>query len=276
MKLQQFTTFLGQWGWLILLGTAVAAGTAYVTSQNMTPVYAATATWLIDEPVKSETAVTFDQSLAQTYAVMAASRPVLAETIDRLDLPFSEEQLRWMVTAVVPDNTQIISIRVEDSDPGRTAMIANTIGEVLAEQSAARDSQRFAEPLANWQQQIDTSSAAIKELEGQLAATDVTNRSQLESDLAAAQRRYDDAFAQLNALLTQQAGESVMIMPFETAQAVTTPIRPRTAVATTWAAATGALAVLGMAIIVGRIRKEEMELVDTAVTTPPLPLVSND
>lgn len=277
MKGQQILMFLRQWGWLIVLGTAVAGGTAYLITQNMTPVYAATATWLIDEPAKSEAAqATADGSLAQTYAALALTRPVLAETIERLALPFNEEQLRTRVTAVAPANTQLITIGVEDSDPGRAANIANTIGNVLADQNAVRDRQRYAEPLANWQQQIDTSSAEIETLQTQLAAADVTNRSQIESNLAAAQGRYDHAFTEFNSLLTQQAGESILLTPAETAQTPVTPIRPRTAVATLWAAAAGALAALIVTGFANRFGDENQVSTTATMPSPPLTMTSND
>lgn len=268
MKLQQVKSFLWQWGWLILLGTAVAASTAYLTSQTIPPTYEATAVWLVDEPAKSDTAAANESSAAQTYAALVRTRPVLAETIDRLDLPFAEEQLGRMVTAVAPANTAIINIRIEGTDPGRAALIANTMGEVLADQTAARESERFAAPIANWQQQIDDSSAAIAGLQSQLTADDVTNRPQLESNLAETQARYDDAFAQLNDLLTQQAAETTIITPAESARASTMPIRPRTAVATLGAALAGALAALAAALLVGRANSEE-EGMGTAVTQSP-------
>jgi uncharacterized protein involved in exopolysaccharide biosynthesis len=198
----------------------------------------------------------------------------LAETIERLDLPFAEEQLQAMVTAVTPPNTSLITIRVADSDPGRAALIANTIGEVLADQTASRESERFAAPIANWQQQIDDSSAAIEELHSQLAAADVTNRPQLESNLAETQARYDAAISQLNDLLTQQAAETIIITPAESARAVATPVRPRTAVATIWAAAAGALAALAVAGLMAK--RAEQDGMVTAVMPSQQPASSND
>ncbi|MCB9422912.1 MAG: hypothetical protein H6667_24140 [Ardenticatenaceae bacterium] len=275
MRLQHITPFLRQCGWLILLGTAVAAITAYITSQNMTPVYEASATWLIDEPAKTEASVTAGQTLAQTYVIAAVSQPVLAETAERLDLPIDEEQLRGMVTAVVLPNTQLITINVEDSSPERAAAIANAIGQALADQSVARDSQRFAEPLANWQQQIDKSSAEIATLQSQLATADATNRSQLETDLAAAQAVYDNAFAQFNDLLTQQAGESVILSALETAEAPDTPIRPRTTAAVLLSAAAGGLAALIVAGIASRTGNVNQAQISSTVASP-LTMTSND
>lgn len=277
MKLQQVMTFLRHWGWLILLGTAVAGGTAFIININMTPVYQASATWLVDEPAKNESApVTAGANVAKTYATLLLTEPVLAETIIRLELPLLVEQLAARVTAVSPDNYQLITIQAEAGSPEQAAQIANTLGEVLAEQTAVRDSQRFAEPLANWQQQIDASSAAIADLETRLAAADVADPDQLASSLAEAQARYDTAFAEYNALLTQQAQESVSVLPVEPARLIPVPIRPQTTTATIWAAAAGALVtlmVIGTAIGLGFT--EEAEVV-TAVATAPIPLTNNE
>ncbi|MEJ2748581.1 MAG: hypothetical protein P8183_11845 [Anaerolineae bacterium] len=278
MKLQRVTSFLWQWGWLILLGTAVAGGTAFLINHNMTPVYQAAATWLIDEPTPGEatTPVPAGTNVAMTYATLLLTEPVLAETIARLDLPVTVEQLKAQVTAVSPDNYQLLAIQVEAGSPEQAAQIANTLGTVLADQTDARSSQRFAAPLTNWQQQIDDSSAAIAELEKQLAADDVPNRTQLEANLAEAQARYDAAFAEYNALLVEQARESVALMPVEPAQPTAVPVRPRTTMATIWAAAAGALASVLIIGAAGWLGFTTDEMVVTAVSPAPVPLTSND
>ena len=278
MKLQQVMAFLRQWGWLILLGTAVAGSTAFLINQNTTPVYQAAATWLIDEPAKHESQqpTAADYNPARTYAAILPTQPVVAETIDRLDLPLTTAQLQARITAVSPDNYQLITIRVEDTDPQQAARIAATLGEVLADQTASRDAQRFAEPLANWQQQIAAHTAEIARIEAELAADDGTNAAQLESQLTAAEALYNTAFEQFNGLLAAAAQESIAFLPIEPAQTAPQPLRPRTAAATIWAATAGALASL---FIVGFARRagwaaERSET--TAVNPTPAPLISSE
>ena len=49
MELRQYFTIILRWLWLIVLGTVLAGGTAYVVSKNTTPIYRATTILLISQ-----------------------------------------------------------------------------------------------------------------------------------------------------------------------------------------------------------------------------------
>jgi capsular polysaccharide biosynthesis protein len=154
MEIKRYLALFWRWAWLVVLGTVVAGGTAFLISNNTTPVYQATSHLLIDEAPGSAggndySVVLLEQRLAQTYVEIINTRPVREETIERLALPVTPDQLAEMVSVSALPETQIITISVEDIDRQRAATIANTIGEVFIAQNQARENLRYAEPIIN-------------------------------------------------------------------------------------------------------------------------------
>ncbi|MCZ7667067.1 MAG: hypothetical protein M5U34_07525 [Chloroflexi bacterium] len=105
-----------------------------------------------------------EQRLAQTYVEILNTDPVLAETIEVLDLPYTPGQLKGKITVSAPQDTQIINISVEDTDPQRAALIANTLGDVFITQNQARENLRFAGPIENWEARLQKLGDEIEDL----------------------------------------------------------------------------------------------------------------
>jgi len=72
MELRQYLSIVLKWLWLIVLGTLLAGGAAYVVSKNTIPVYQASATLLISEgrspDISDYTSLLTSERLAKTYA----------------------------------------------------------------------------------------------------------------------------------------------------------------------------------------------------------------
>jgi non-specific protein-tyrosine kinase len=261
-----------RWAWLILLGAAVLGGTTFLISRNTTPVYRAASRLLIDEAPGAGTGneysqVLLEQRLTLTYLEIMKTRPVLEATIERLSLPFSAGRLAGMVTVSAPQDTQIIIISVEDTNPERAAAIANAVGEVFIDQNQSREDLRYAEPIANWQERQAQVADEIEALEAQINSTGSPNTaeeqaalSRLETQLNEAQIRYTEAFNQLNELQISLAKESSNVIPIEPAQPVRSPIRPQIVMNTVLASVIGAL--LGVAIVI------LIEYLDDTLKTP--------
>ncbi|MER3513798.1 MAG: protein tyrosine kinase, partial [Chloroflexota bacterium] len=81
MDLRKYWTILWRWSWLITLGTLLAAGTAFIVSRNMTPVYSASVTLLVNQAPRSGltdyASILTSQQLAKTYSELLHKRPVL-------------------------------------------------------------------------------------------------------------------------------------------------------------------------------------------------------
>jgi len=283
MVIKDYFSLVWRWAWLIVLGIVVAGVGAYLVSNNTTPVYRASSRLLIDEAPGSNAGndysqVLFEQRLAQTYVEILTTTPILEETIERLDLPFTAGQLRGKITVSAPQDTQIIVISVEDTDKARTAAIANTLGEVFISENQARDSLRYADPIANWQSRmteigdtIQSLETEINNLSGAESAEDLAILSRLETQLNEAQIRYTEAFNNLNQLQIDQAKESSNVVPIEPATTPTIPIRPRTMTNTLLAMVVGGMIAVGIIFLIeyldDSIKSPEQILEDTGLTT---------
>lgn len=272
MEIKRYMALIWRWSWLIVVGIVVAGGSAYLVSSNTTPVYRATARYLIDEAPGAGSSNEYSQiltaqRLAQTYVQIITTNQVLEETIERLGLPFTINQLKGMISVSAPQETQILTVSVEDTDRHRAADIANAIGTVFISQNLARESQRYAQPIANWESRMLEIADEIENLDRQissLAAAETPEElallSRLETERNEARIRYTDAFNKLNDLQVSQVQESNNIQPIEPAVAPGGAIRPRTLNNTLLAAVVGGLLALGIIFLI--------EYLDDTVKTP--------
>lgn len=274
MEIKRYVALILRWAWLIVLGVIIAGGTAFLVSKNTTPVYQASARYLIDEAPgvgggNEYAQVLLEERLTQTYVQIMETNSVLKETIDRLELPFTPKTLAGMVSVTAPQETQILIINVEDTDPARAAAIANTLGDVFITQNQERENQRYAEPIANWEDRITEIGDEIEQLERQistlnlmedLSPEEAATLSRLETQRNEAQIRYTDAFNKLNDLQIAQVEGSNNIQPIEPAVPPDSPIRPRTLTNTLLAAVVGGMLALGIIFLI--------EYLDDTVKTP--------
>jgi capsular exopolysaccharide synthesis family protein len=283
MELKRYLGVLKRWIWLVILGAIIAGGAAYFISSNMTPIYAARSRYLIDEAPGSSNSNEYsklltEQKLAQTYVEITTARPVLEETIVQLGLPYTVNELRRMVSVSAPLDTQILVISTEDPDPVRAADIANTVGEVFITQNQARENLRYAEPISNWQARMESVFTEIDNLESTIRNFEETNGdaqamtlTRLQSQLNEAQIRYTEAFNNLNQLQQAQAKESSNIVPIETAQPSTIPVRPNVTTNTLLAAVIGSLFAVGIIFLIeyldDTVKTPEQVLSDTKLST---------
>lgn len=283
MDIRQYLRVLKRRGWFIIFCAVVAGVAAYFISSSLTPVYRATSRYLIDQAPGSASSNEYsqlltEQILAQTYVEIATTRPVLEETIERLDLPFSTGKLRSMISVNAPADRQIMAISVEDTDPDRAAAIANTIGDVFIEQTQERDSLRYAEPISNWQERMDVIKADINGLEIEIngfgvpsTAESQVTLSRLQQQLNEAQIRYTEAFNSLNDLQREQAKESSNIVSLETAVPNYSPISPRIVMNTILAALVGGMVALGVIFLLeyldDTVKNQEQVQADTGLST---------
>lgn len=272
MELKRYWALIWRWLWLIVLGILVAGISAYLVSSRMTPVYSASSRLLIDQAPGSSSGneysqVLLEQRLAFTYIELLKTRPVLEETIIRLGLPLTAAQLDGMISVSAPQDTQIIVLTVQDTNPQRAADIANELGAVFVDSNQERQNRRYAEPISNWQQRQVEIGDEIEALETEIStlgtpgsAAEQSALSRLEVKLNETQIRYTEAFNNLNDLQVAQAKESSNIVQVEPAKATSVPIRPRTTTNTLLAAVTGGMLALGIIFLI--------EYLDDTVKTP--------
>jgi len=262
MEIKHYLSLVWRWAWLIILGAAIAASITYFYNDRQTPIYQASSTYIIDRAPGSGNGNDYaqtlvEQTLTQSYVRIVNTRPVRIETIDRLGLDMTEGQMRGKISISAVPETQLITIRVQDTIPERAAEIANTVGFVFIEQNEERESSRYAEPISNWETRLVEIGDEIEALEIQrnemgdeetASSEELAAISRLETSIKEAQIRYTDAFNQLNALRVAQAQDTSNLIVIEEAQVPNRccPISPKTKTNTLLAAAVGALLAVGL------------------------------
>lgn len=144
MELGGYIGVVRRW-WLVLLASIVVAGAGGLAVASQLPkVYEAEARLLVG-PLNTdfETQRAAGQ-LANTYAQLATSRRVVDAVLARTGADRSPADVQAAITAVPNDVTRLVIIRVQDTDTGVAAALANAVGEelgVLAAESARPEGQ---------------------------------------------------------------------------------------------------------------------------------------
>ncbi|MGQ9804225.1 MAG: polysaccharide biosynthesis tyrosine autokinase [Anaerolineae bacterium] len=271
IDLRQYLFVLLQWWWLIVGCTILAALAAFTVSSLMRPVYRARTTLLIQKAptpdVTDYTALLTSERLARTYVQMITGRPVLEATIAQLGLEETPEELASRVSVEQVRDTQLIRVSVEDTDPRRAALIADTLSEVFVAQIQAIQQQRYGESLERLQQQITELSGLIEETQRQIDALKGSNNAQDQAEQA--QREvilagYRNSYTTLiqnyerMRLTASQSADAVFL--YEPAQIPPSPVRPRKLMNTAVAGVVGAMLAVGVVFL--------LEYLNDTIKTP--------
>lgn len=159
---------LQRWIWLLIVVTILCAVTAYLYSRQQTPVYEATTNILVTRNSQQsigDLSQTLNLTqLVETYVRMLSLDEFLGIVSRRLGYRVEEENVD--VTAL--PNTQVIQLQVQDEDPARAALIADTMVAVLDEQNETLQAGRYAEAEQSLEIQIKESETRISAVQAKL------------------------------------------------------------------------------------------------------------
>jgi polysaccharide biosynthesis transport protein len=182
-----FTTLL-RWAWLIALMLVIGAASAYGYSRQQTPVYEATTTILVtrnSQQAIGDLSQTLNLSqIVETYVRMLSLDEFLGIISDRLGYKVEKDN----VDVVALPNTQVIQLKVQDEDPARAALIADTMVIVLREQNESLQAGRYADVEQSLDIQINDNEIRIAEIQAKLGEAK-TNA--LNEQIAQAQANID-------------------------------------------------------------------------------------
>ena len=283
--LRRYLGLIWHWAWLVILLTAVSTAGGYFLSARQVPEYRASATLLISESrtVNEYANILASERLAQTYSQLMIQEPVLKGVIERLGLDLQPGVLKGRVAVEVVKDTQLMVVSVEDTDPVRAAQIANTIGEVFAEQNAAYQAERYqdsksrlAAQLEQVDQQIKDANAEITVLEEQFEQVVGENgqiqvvptlvqqreRDRLEANLALYQQIYSNLLQSYESvrLAEIQSTSTVRLVEQASPPNPARPIRPNILQDTSLAAVVGLIVSLALVFMI--------ELLDDTIKGP--------
>src|SRR4029450_8343366 len=113
--------------WIVVLATAGAALAAHVVVADHPRVHEAKAVLLVGPLKAGIDTLRASGPLAETYAELARSRPVLAATDRRLH----ERVAASSITMSANQTTRLLTVEARDADAARAARIANAHAETL-------------------------------------------------------------------------------------------------------------------------------------------------
>lgn len=206
---QRYINMIRRWLWVVILAAVIAGGTTYWVSSQQPLFYEAQARLIVGPGIDSLNPELNDLrtggQLLQTYAELATSRPVLQHVIDELGLNVDTAILEQGVEVRADEETQFLSVRVQDGNPVQAATIANAIADRLVALSpsspggsAAQLQERMGDQARRIEDNIASIEAKIVQLEFEFESTDDVAQKRVITDELSQQRiRLVDAHATL-------------------------------------------------------------------------------
>ena len=273
MELRQYFSMIFRWLWLILLAASIAAVTSFFWNSSLPKIYQASATLLVgqslDNPNPNSGDIATSGQLALTYIQIAKTQPVLQGIIDALQLKVSVEQLGNNVNASIVYGTQLIELRVFDTNAQRAQAIANEFAkQMILQAPSARDTEDLARrqfvqnQVDDIQRKIEDAQKRITELQNSITATtsarEIADKQQQIVSLQGQVNQWQLTYATLRGTMAPRASNYLSLV--EPAKLPLSPIAPNVMLNVLLAAAIGAgLAVAGAFLI---------EYLDDTVKTP--------
>lgn len=255
MDLRRLIGLARTWLPLMLLTAALAGAAAFVASSLQKNVYESRETLIVGQALSATnpdySQLLVAQSLAATYASIAETSPILAAVITDLGLEETPGELAERIRVESPADSTMLFLYAQDTNPGRAAAIANTLGEKLI--AAAPTIQgREAEFQASIDADLEATQALIESTQARIEQlAGIENRTaQQEAQLAALEGRLSGLRSTYATLLTYSSGTVTNLLTVvEPAAASEVPVAPRTLLNTLLAVALGFLLVAGIAFI---------------------------
>lgn len=272
MELKRYIAVLLKWWWLILLAPALAGGFSYVASRQTAPIYQATTTLMVGQSLQNPNPETMQVytalQLAQTYVQIVRRQPVMQAVVEALGLPDSWQSIAGRTSATVIAGTQLIEVKVIDTNPKRAAAIANEVArQVIAQSPTPNEKQQeerrlFVEgQLKDYEARIAQGKQDIADLEKSIINEVSARRIQdVQTQIAAKQSQLNTWQANYATLLTFYRGGTNYLSVIEPATEPGGPIGPNTTLNVLLAALIGAALALGAAVL--------LEYLDDTVKSP--------
>jgi non-specific protein-tyrosine kinase len=270
-ELLRYLWIVRRWLWLILLTTLLAAGAVLAVNLHTAPVYSAAATLLI-KPAPSVTNIDYtsalpSERLVRTYIQMIPSPSVLEKVIEQLGLQESPGNLAKRVKVQAVGDTLVVRLSVEDTDPARAALLANTIAEVFIAQNRALQEERYTASLSSMRDQLDETAALISATQAQIEAMGTpetpeerTELARLETVLASYRNTYASLLQGYEQMRLAAGMASDNVLVFQPAEVPGAPVRPKTLNNTALAGAIG--------LVVGLMASFLIEYLDDTIKSP--------
>jgi len=259
MEIQHYIILIKRWLWLIILGGLVAAGAAFLVSKSQEPLYRASAVLLISEGSTlgaggDYQAFQLSERLAQSYIQRLTNHEVLTQAIDNLGLDMNPDELSNAVQATLINNSQLIALRVEDTDPQAAAALANEIPTVFSERNMAMQLARFASSKENLEAELAQVKQELAVAESALAAAnngaEQIAPGQLSENVLRLRETHSRLLQSYEDIRVAEAASLNNIIIDEYARVPRSPISPRTLTNTLLAGVVGVMLAVGIVFLI--------------------------
>jgi capsular exopolysaccharide synthesis family protein len=223
IDIRHYFAVVWHWAWLVGLITLVAGLLTFIISKQITPVYAATTTVLVNEaPSNSKTSdynsILTSERLTQTYSQIMVKQPILSEIIQQLNLDIDITDLEENISVQPVRDTQLINIIVKDHDPLQATLIANTLVTVFTEQIQSMQTARFSSSKQNLQDQLVSIEHQITETNIALnKSSDPATKNQLQVKSDQLQQLYSNLMLSFETVQLSEAESTSTVVSVEPA-----------------------------------------------------------
>jgi capsular exopolysaccharide synthesis family protein len=272
MELKQYLSVVWKWLWLIVLATGVAAGSSYLASRSATKVYQTSTTLMVGQMIQNPNPDTYQLytsgQLVSTYVQMAKREPVLQGVVTTLKLPIAWDALKQQISVSPVAGTNLIEIKVIDTNPARAKVLADEIAHQLILQSPTptdsqtdQRSQFVTKQLADLEKKIDQTNTDIEDLQTSVINEVSARRIQdIQNQIATKQGQLNTWQSTYANLLTFVKGGANYLSVVEPAALARRPINPSSRQTILLAAMIGMMLALGAAFL--------MEYMDDTIKDP--------
>jgi len=263
IDIRQYLALFWQWAWLIALATVLAGLAAFLISQRMTPVYSASTTLYINEAPSTKAtdynSIITSERISGTYSKMITTRPVLEAVANKLGIDVESFAEDVSVSAI--NDTTLIEITVDSTNPELAAAIANELTTVFSAQVVTIQAERFSVSKESLQNQISDMEAQIDQATADLASeSDSGVRASLETKITQYRSIYSNLLLSYEQIRLSEAQTVSTVMQVDPAMVPTKPISPQIFRNTALAAMVGFMLAVGVIFV--------MEAIDDTLKTP--------
>lgn len=138
IKLSDLIIILKRFAFLIISVTIIFIGIAIALNNFvLKPVYKAETQILVNQKYEqgdqylSSQQIDADLQLINTYNVIIKSPVILTKVINNLQLESTPEELTQQISVSSTNNSQVLTIQVEDSSPAKAVEISNEVAQVF-------------------------------------------------------------------------------------------------------------------------------------------------
>lgn len=256
---QIITTILKKW-WLVLLLTGALGMLGYLYSKSQTPIYQARTSLIVGQTIQgdvNQSMIRTSQDVAQTYADIATRSPVVQGAIDQLGLDEEWQALRRRIEVNLVQGTQLLEIAATATSREEATDIANEIANQLILISPTNSQNQDAETRQYHETRIETLRAKIQNGERKLvqlesidvsddSARGITNVQAEINELSGLINEWESNYNTLIAMRDSASDSANNLAIIEPAQALESPIAPRTLLNTLVAAILGLASAIGL------------------------------